>query len=51
MIRKKFCDIGLNNYNICPFCISFCIFSLNAFAEIILFKHVWIFLHFLHISV
>ena len=50
MIRKEFGNIRLNDHNIRAFCIFLCIFPLNAFAEIIFFKHVSIFLHFLHID-
>ena len=50
MIRENFGNIGFNNYNICPLSISLCIFSPNASAEIIFFKHVRIFRHLLHIK-
>jgi hypothetical protein len=49
VVGKDFRDVRLNDYNVGALGISFCILTLNAFAEGVFIKHVWIFSHSLHI--
>ena len=50
MVRKNLRNVWVDDYNVRSFSISFCVFALNTFAEIIFLKHVRIFLHSLHIA-
>ena len=43
-------NVWLDDYNVRSCRIPFCVFALNAFTEIVFFKHVRIFLHSLHIA-
>lgn len=50
MVRKIFSHIGINDYDIRTLLVSLRIFAPYTSSEVVLLKHVWIILHFLHIS-